>query len=623
MVGQLFDFARATRSSSDQPENRGELPLSLLRELRRRRVFRTAALYIVSAWVVLQVASLALAGLDIPAVGIRYVWIGAALGFPVAIAFGWRYQITEKGIVRSLPAQSTENTDVRLRRSDYVLLTALLAVTGAMVVGVIGEIRDVGRPFGVSSLGRLIDPDSIAVLPLDNLTGDNNQDFFVDGLHNLLISGLSQISALTVTSRTSAMRYRNSNRALIDIAGELGVANIIEGSVFAIGDEIRITVQLIAAATDELIWAQSFRRDVKDVIALQGDIARSVADEVGITLSPDEVNRLTAASRQINPEVYNEYLRGMFFINQLTPESIPVGLDHLQNAVALDPRDPLAYAGLALGFNTIGHGVDAHGAFPSAISNATKALELDELSGEAWAALGEAQLYYQWDWRAAEESMLRALQLSPSLDHVRAHYSYLLALREDFESAYAEAERARSLSPLDPIWAGFAAWLYMLEERWDEGIDAAEECLRFNPEFPLCIYALGQIYSASGDIEQSLAVHSALPVGTEFRQWSLGISYALAGREADSRAIISEMQADPTPRDELHIALAYSALGEFDAAIEWLERAYESRSDWLPWVVLENAYGGSVEPIRDDPRFQVIVDQLNLPLGDAAASLPN
>jgi TolB-like protein/tetratricopeptide (TPR) repeat protein len=593
--------------------------MSLIRELRRRRVFRTAALYIVAAWVVLQVAALSFPGLDVPAGAIRYVWIAVILGFPAALVFGWRYQITSNGIVRTLPATAGEqDADLALKPYDYALLAGLVVVIVAITAGMVGLVRDAEQRLGVSAFGRTIAPNSIAVLPLDNLTGDTEQAFFVDGLQDAIISGLSQVSALRVTSRTSARRYGGAALTIPEIARELGVARIIEGSVLQTGTQVRITVQLIDAATDMLLWADNFSRDVRDIVSLQGEIARMVAEQVDVTLTPDELARLTSM-REVDPQVYADYLRGMFFLKQLDPASIPSGIEYLDNAIGRDPLEPLAYAGLALGYNTIGHGVDAHGAFPKALAAARRALELDELSGEAWAALGEAQLYYDWDWAKADEAMQRALQLSPSLDHMHAHYAYLLALREDWETALGEAERARDLSPLDPIWAGFAAWLYMIVEQWDDGIVAAEECLSFAPGFPLCLYALGQIHSARGEYAEAVAVHEQIARAQRFRNWSLGPTYGLAGRIEDARTVAAEMESDPTPRDLLHLALTYSAMGEVDTAVDWLERAFEARSDWLPWIVLDNAYGGSVEPMRSHPRYQALVARLNLPNGDAAA----
>ena len=587
-----------------------------VKEARRRRVIQTAAFYIVASWVILQAAALAFPGIDVPDSAIRFVWIGVILGFPIALLFGWRYQITARGIVRTAPLVAGEPAaDLALKTIDHAFLSAFALVAVAISFGAIKEIREIEQPFGISAFGREILPNSIAVLPLDNLTGDPLQEYFVDGLHDAMISGLTQISALRVTSRTSTAVYKEIAKPLTEIARELGVANIIEGSVFRAGNEVRVSVQLINAATDENLWSKNYKRELTDMLSLQGEVARAIAEQIQVELTPDEVERLTI-QRQVNPEVYEAYLKGMHFAKQLDPAVVSQGLDFLHDAIGIDPREPLAYAGLALGYNTIGHGLNAHGAFPKALAAAEKALELDEFSGEAWAALGEAQLYYDWNWTTSEASMLRALQLSPGLDHVRAHYSYLLLLLGRVDEAFLYAEEARAMSPLDPMWAGFAAWLYMLDARWEEGIDAANECLSFSPGFWLCDYALGQLYSAKGDIDKAVEAHEKMPPGLPMTNWAIGPTYAMAGRHDDARRIAELMATNPTPRDTLHLALTYSAMGEIDEALRWLEISYDNRSDWLPWMAFENSYGGAVEPMRDDPRFKAIMQKLNLPSGE-------
>ncbi len=594
-----------------------------IREAQRRRVFQTAVIYTVAAWVILQVAALAFPGLDIPDSAIRYVWIGAFVGLPIALLFSWRYQVTLQGIVRTAPLASSESESIAgLKTADHVMLAAIALIVAAITYSLIEEIREIEQPFGVSAFGREILPNSIAVLPLDNLTGDPNQDYFVDGLHDALISGLAQISGLQVTSRTSTGVYRELAKPLIEIARELGVANVIEGSVFRTGDDVRVTVQLINAATDESMWSQIYKRQVADMLTLQGEVARAIAEQVRVELTPDEVKRLSV-ERRVNPDVYESYLKGMYFAKQLDPAMVPRGLDFLHEAIGIDPREPLAYAGLALGYNTIGHGINAHDAFPKALAAAEKALELDEYSGEAWAALAEAQLYYDWDWTTSESSMLRALQLSPSLDHVRAHYAYLLILLGRIDESFFQAEKARELSPLDPLWAGFAAYLYMLEERWEEGLDVVEECLSFSPGMWICDFALGQLYRAMGDREKAVEAHEKMAPGLPMTNWALGPTYGMAGRLDEARRIAEIMAADPTPRDMLYVALTYSAMGDMDASMHWLELAYENRSDWLPWIVLRNAFGGAVEPMRDEPRYKAIVEKLNLPSTEEAIIMPN
>jgi TolB-like protein len=583
--------------------------VGFIRELRRRRVFRAAAVYIVAAWAVLQVADLAFQGLGIPGGAIRSVWIGVFAGFPLALIFGWRYEITADGIVRTAPMRADATADLSLKWPDYATMAALVAVAGAVVYQLVGQVLEVREP---TQAARGIHPHSIAVLPLDNLTGDPDQEYFVAGMHDALIADLSRISALRVISRTSTNAYKDTATAVPAIAQRLRVANVVEGSVFRTGDRVRLTIQLIDAATDEHRWADSFERELKDLIALQAELARTIARQIQVTLTPDEEFRLTSL-RQVDPDVYVAYLKGMFLMKQLTAEGTAKGLQYLHEAIAADPREPLAYAGLALGYNTIGHGVDSHGAFPKAIAAARKALELDEYSGEAWAALAEAQMYYQWDWQASERSFQRALQLSPSLDHAHAHYAYLLTLYGRMEEAIAEVEKARELSPLDGLWTGFAAWLYMLEDRPDDVFALTDECLGFAPRFPLCLYTAAQMHLARGALDEAIAAGEELPPGTPYSNWVLGPAYAMAGRADDARRIAAAMAGKPTPKDMLHLAFTYVALGDTEEAFRWFTTSYENRVDWLPWIARPNAYGGVLESLRDHPDFQALVGLLNLP----------
>ena len=586
--------------------------MRLVEELRRRRVFRTAALYVVAAWVLLQVAALAFPALDIPEAAIRFVWIGTFLGFPIAVIFGWRYQLTAAGIEKTMPLAAGEDPgNLGLKPIDFGLLAALSAVLLIIVTGVIREIQDVDAT-RLSIFGREIPSNSIAVLPLENLTGDAEERYFIVGLQDALISDLATVSGLRVTSRTSTGAYSDTKKSAVEIGLELGVAYVIEGTVQRFGERVLVRLQLINAALDELLWSESYDSEVKDIVVLQGEIASTVADEVGVQVTPEERSRLTR-KREVDPDLYALVLKGMYFVKQLDPVAIERGFGFLNEAIDVDPRQSVAYAGLALGYNTIGHGINAHGAFPKALAAARKALELDEYAGEGWAALAEAQMYYDWDWETAEASMLKALQLSPSLDHMYAHYAYLLILQGKMEEGIAAAEKARDLSPVDPLWAGFAAWIYMLEGRWEEAEQGSSECMTFAPDFGFCLYVYAQVLTSQGRLAEAIAILRNGNRRDPFVLQALPPTYALAGRRDEALELVALLDRNPTPRDQMHISFTYSALGDIDKAIEYLELAYEARADWLPWIDFDYSYGGTVEPMRDDPRFRDIVARMKLP----------
>jgi len=246
----------------------------------------------------------------------------------------------------------------------------------------------------------------------------------------------------------------------------------------------------------------------------------------------------------------------------------------------------------------------------TALAAARQALTLDEYSGEAWAALAEAQLYYEYDWEESDQSFKRALQLAPSLDHAHAHYAYLLSLLGQWDEVFNHAEKARELSPLDPTWTFFAGWLYMVQEEFDRAEELMLESLELSPNFPFGLYGLGDLYKMQGSIEKAVELHERIPADNPLRNWALGPTYAAAGREVDALNVAAEMSVNPGPKDKLFLAFTYSALGDFDEAMRWFESSYETRVDWLPWIVLEQSYGGYLEEIRKDRRFQSLIERL-------------
>jgi TolB-like protein len=545
-------------------------------ELRRRKVFQTAAFYIVGAWVILQVADLAFPGLGIPEQAIRHVWIGAFEGFPLALIFAWRYQVTKQGIVRTAPGGAGETTSLVLNRHDYLILGLLLLVVGGVTYQLVTEIRQVPPPARLGPMAREILPNSIAVLPLQNITSDPEQEYFVAGMHDALITNLSKIGALKVISRGSANVYRNVVQAVRQTGLELGVANIVEGSVFRTGDKVRINVQLIDTGTDENLWSENYERDIRDVLTLQSEVARAIAEQIRINLTPDEESRL-AKRRQVDPQTYETYLKGMFHLNQYTPEGTQRGLAYLHEAVEKDPADPLAYAGLALGYTLIGHSPNPPpGVWAIAREAAVKALELDPLFPEAHGAMAEIQLYYDWDWDGAEQSFKRALQLNPNLDS----------------------------------WLG---WLNLGDGRLDDAISEAQKALELDSNFPFGLYVLGRVYAAKGMYEESIATHKRLwELDPSLARWGLGDTYALMGRNEDARKILSELAENPGQKDLLWLGNINAQLGDKAAALTWFEAAREAHVDWFPWAVSERGQGW-VAGLRDEPRFQEMVEPLGLP----------
>lgn len=589
---------------------------NLWSELRRRRVLRTAALYVAAAWVALQGASLAFPGLGIPDRAIRHVWIGALFGLPLVLLFAWRYQITSGGVVRTAPRGAGQAETLPLGRRDYLALGALLLIAGTVGYRLVGAILEVREP--PAAAFRPVSRHSVAVLPLQNVTADEGQEFFVAGMQDALITTLSKIGALRVISRSSAAVYRNVVVPARQIGQELGVAYLVEGSVFRSGDHVQINVQLVDALADENRWSESYERDLEDVLTLQKEVARDIAQQIQVELTPDEMHRLTA-SRKVNPGVYETYLRGMYHLNQYTPEGVRKGLALLQEAVATDPGDPLAYAGLAQGYTLIGHGANPPtDVFPKARRAAEKALELDPLFAEAHAAMAEIRLYYDWDWKGAERSFRRALQLDPNLEFSHAHYGWYLQLAGDLDGAVEQMRRAQQIAPLTPIFTAWLGWLYWDEGRHEEAVAEAQRSLDLNPAFPWGLYVLGGAYAAQGRYEEALATYRRLlEVDPRLGRWGLGETYADMGRHEDARRVAAQLAEDPGHKDLLILGVIHGMMGDRPEALRWLETARDRHVDWFPYLGERSGFdhfvGKALDSLRAEPRYQRLFEPLGLP----------
>lgn len=576
-------------------------------ELKRRGVFHMTAIYVVASWVAVQVASEIFPALNIPEDAIRYVWGGVLFGFPIAIIFSWKYDITVAGIRRTPTAHGDVAEMHPLTRVDYGILAMLCLVMMAIMVSVGQRLIEVRTEIVRAPATRPINPNSIAVLPLENLSRNPEDAYFAAGLHDALITSLSKISALMVTSRTSTLRV-NPELSVPEIGRQLGVAKLLEGSVLMDGDRVRVIVQLIDAASDLHLWAETFERDVTDIIALQNTVARTIAEVVEVRLTPREVAAL-ADTTQVRSDTYRAYLKGMYQLFQESPEADRRGVEMLEEVARQDPTSALALAGVAYGYANIGHAPP----FPAwshlkAKAAADLALQLDPELAEAHMAVGMYQMLYEWNFEAAERSFTRAIELNPSL--TLAHYDlgwlYELLGPEREAESLAAGERARRLNPLAPVFVGGLAWQYADACRYDDALRLAREAIRIDPEHPTGWMALGITYAALGQFDEAITAHRELD-GTV---WSffLGITYAAAGLEDKARRIIATLEE--TPGTELALAWTYMNLGERDSALHWIAATEKARAPWYPWLL--GMFHGS-ELMADDPRFQERAAALGLP----------
>jgi TolB-like protein/tetratricopeptide (TPR) repeat protein len=581
--------------------------MTLVSELKRRRVFRMTAIYIVAAWVMVQVASEAFPAFNIPEEAIRFVWLAALIGFPFAVLFSWRYDITTSGIRRTPTAREDAAVVSPLTRVDHGLLAALALVTLAILIGVGQRLIEVRTETAMAPATREIDPNSIAVLPLENLSPKPDDAYFAAGVHDALITSLSRITALMVTSRTSARRV-DPELSMPEIGRQLGVAKLVEGSVLMDGDRVRVIVQLIDAATDLHLWADTYEREVADIIELQNEVARTIADVIEVRLTPREEAGLVEAN-PVKPATYRAYLKGMYQFFQETPEADWRGVEMLEEVVRQDPTSALAHAGLAYGYANIGHAPPFPAdTYPKAKAAADRALQLDPESAEAYQAVGMYRLLYEWDFEGAERALKRAIELNPNLtwSHFDLGWLYELHGPEWEEASLAQGERTRELNPLNPYMVGGLAWQYADACRYEDALRLAREAIRLDPEHPTGWMALGLTYAELGRFDEAIDAHRMLE-GTVWSWW-IGMTYAAAGLEDKAREVAAALEE--VPGTALNVAWIYMNLGDRDAALHWIAEAETLRVPWYPWLL--GMFHGS-ELMAEDTRFQARAAALGLP----------
>jgi TolB-like protein/class 3 adenylate cyclase/tetratricopeptide (TPR) repeat protein len=445
---------------------------------------------------------------------------------------------------------------------------------------------------------------SIAVLPLDNLSGDPEQEYFADGMTETLIADLARVRGLRVISRTSSMAYRNSDKTLPQIARELNVDAVVEGSVLRAGDRVRITAQLIQASSDEHLWSDSYDRDLRDILAVHSEVAQAIAGEIELQLSrPAERGQ---AARPVDPGAFEAYLKGRHHWNKRTGADLRKSIEYFETAIALDPDWALAHSGLAQVYVVLPFyepSVLAGDSMPRARAAAERALELDDKLAPAHAGLAFVRGHYDWDWEGAEKEFRRAIDLDPSDATTYAWRSLTPPV------SIEHAERARELDPLSMIVGTQKGWVLFLNREYDRAIETLLEMLELDPRFALAHHFLARTYIAKGMHAEAIGVAERL-VRTDPNARSratLAHAYAGGGRRENALRIVEEVRRSAFY--PLDVAYVYAALGETDTAFAWMEEAYERRQIGVEWIHREPAF----DPIRSDPRFDDLRRRIGLP----------
>jgi TolB-like protein/Flp pilus assembly protein TadD len=449
---------------------------------------------------------------------------------------------------------------------------------------------------------------SLAVLPMENLSRDPDQEYFADGMTDAVITNLAKIGALRVISRTSVMRYKRTQKSVPEIAKELNVDAVMEGSIERSENRVRITAQLIQAATDQHLWAESYDRDLHDVLQVQEEIARSIAREVQVQLTPQEQTLLTKA-RPVNPEAYELYLKGRYFWNKRTQDTTEKAIGLFHQAIDKDPNYAPPYSGLADCYILFGISFDVGSlspseAIPQAKAAAEKAIQLDDTLAEGHNSLAYTKLIYDWDWAGSEAEFKRALQLNPNYASAHHWYAHFLLASGRTEEGLAEGRRALSLDQLSPIMNTHIGWHYMYTHQYDQALDALRKALDLDPNYALGNWYLGWLYEQQGKYPEALQYMRKAQEGVQKNPTlvaDIAHVYAMSGDTGAAMKVLAQLNQDSKTSyvNSYEVALIYLALGKKREAFQWLERAYKERSDLLIYLNADPR----LDSIRSDPQF--------------------
>lgn len=456
---------------------------------------------------------------------------------------------------------------------------------------------------------------SLAVLPLESLSSDASQDYFADGMTDELISDLGQISALRVISRTSVMAYKHARKPLPQIARELNVDAVVEGTVLRSGDQVRITAQLIEAAADKHLWSQSYEGELRNTLALQNQVASAIADQIRINLNPQEQAALKTA-KVVDPEAYQSYLKGRFFWNKRTADGLRAALAYFNQAIEEDPKYAQAYSGLADTYALLGDWqyavMTTKEALPKAKAAAVKALELDGTLGEAHNSLAFCLDGFDWDLESGGKEFRRAIELNPGYATAHHWYAWHLALLRRNDEAIAEMKKAQNLDPLSLIIDADLAELLVLAHSYDESIVQSHKAIEMDPNFALAHNQLAQAYlqkhmneDAVAELQKAVQLSGGSPTCIA----NLARAYVASGKRSEAEKLLSELRKRSTPgySHASEIAVIYVSLGDTDQAMSWLQKGYEERFN--PGVLLRPGF----DPLRSNPRFQDLASRVGLP----------
>ena len=530
-------------------------------------------------------------------------------------------------VPEALPVPAKEAGEPFSKRRSLGWILAAVLLLGLLVAAGREDFRH--RLFGRQPR---IPIQSIAVLPLVNLSNDANQDYFADGMTEALTTDLGKISALRVISRTSVMQYKGTKKPLPEIARELQVDALVEGTVSRSGNHMRITANLVQASPERHLWAESYESEVGDILTVQTQVAQSVAREIRVKLTPAE-QKLLSNARPVNPEAHDNYLKGRYLCNKDTREGFDKAIKYLELAIEEAPSDPLGYAGLANCYAHAGWGGDIFAGdlsvieiMPKARDAAQKALQLDENLAEAHTTLASVELILNWNWEGAEREFKHAIELNPSYSPAYAWYAHYLVAMGRFDESAAAAKRSLDLDPFSETTMDFGEWAFYLGRHYDLAIEQSRKSFELAPEFPWPHYILGLIYEWTGQHREAIEEYTKMQelFGlSQNRLTELRMAYRQSGEKGYWRKTLEFCQEASKGQRKFasssgfgwcdymryqDVAAVQVRLGQFDAAFQSLEKAYTKHEAELIYLKIQPEWDG----VRPDPRFQSLLRRIGL-----------
>ncbi|PZR76912.1 MAG: hypothetical protein DLM73_01100 [Chthoniobacterales bacterium] len=584
-------------------------PRNFFAELKRRNVYKVAVAYAVVAWLLLQAASIFFPAFDAPPWVMRIFIIVILLGFPVALVLSWAFEITPEGI--KLESDVEPNKSIARRTGRKIVgVTVGLAVIAAGLM-----IFQLVRPKSASQVSETaaaepVSAKSIAVLPFDNLSRDPDNAYFCEGVQDEILTRLAKVADLKVISRTSTQHFKSAPDNLPQIARQLGVAHILEGSVQKANDQVRVNVQLINALTDAHLWADTYDRKLTDIFAVESEIAKTIAETLRARLTGSEKSSI-AKTLMVNPEAYELYLKGRFFSEKRTGADLRTSIGYFDRAITKDPNYPLSYVGLAdshLLLSAYG-AVSPKESYTPARAALKKALDLDDSLAQAHASSGLLATL-ELDVNRAISELERAIQLNPN--YATAHHWLALPLMTVGQSdrAITEGKRAIELDPLSLICNADLSWVYVNARRYDEAEAQARKTLEMDSRFYVAHYYLGEAFQFKGKLNDAIAEYqkSAELNNDPFSLAMLGQAYARQGKTDEARKIHARLreQAKSQYVSPYAFAVVLTALGDKAHAIDELQRGYDDSGFYISLIKVDPLF----DPLRGDPRFEALVQKV-------------